>query len=189
MFYTLRWSFAPRAKLLHHKKASQKFGHGHKPDYEIDPWFQNSHASGNIMPNIKMVHVLLTTASFCLSPSICFPWFFCFLSLIYFLSLFLGPQFFPVWLVSSVSFSTQRHWPTPSFYFYFFFHTQVIELWMKYEAIKTIFLSSRGGSGVERWSDNWLHSAPMDQIPLGDVYVVKIRTKKELWTRYKLRGL
>ena len=60
---------------------------------------------------------------------------------------------------------------------------------MKYEAIKTIFLSSRGGSGVERWSDNRLHSAPMDQIPIGDVYMVKIWTKKELCTHYKLSGL
>ena len=29
----------------------------------------------------------------------------------------------------------------------------------------------------------------MDQISLGDVYMVKILTKKELWTGYKLCGL
>ena len=28
--------------------------------------------------------------------------------------------------------------------------------------------SSRGGLGVERWSDNLLHSAPLDQSPLGE---------------------
>ena len=29
-------------------------------------------------------------------------------------------------------------------------------------------LSSRGGLGVEQWPDNRLHSAPVDQIPLGE---------------------
>ena len=28
--------------------------------------------------------------------------------------------------------------------------------------------SSSGGLGVERWSDNRLHSAPVDRIPLGE---------------------
>ena len=38
-------------------------------------------------------------------------------------------------------------------------------------------LSRLGGLGVERWSDNRLHSALVDQIPLGDNYMVKIITK------------
>ena len=53
----------------------------------------------------------------------------------------------------------------------------------------SIFKSSPGGLGVDRWSDNRLHSARVDRIPLEDIYMVKILTKKELWTCYKLSGL
>ena len=35
---------------------------------------------------------------------------------------------------------------------------------MKYIVLE----SSHGGLGVERWSENRLHSAPVDQIPLGE---------------------
>ena len=42
---------------------------------------------------------------------------------------------------------------------------------------------------VERLLYEKCHLLAVDQIPLGDVYIVKIVTKKELWTRYRLRGL
>ena len=36
----------------------------------------------------------------------------------------------------------------------------------------SVHVSSHGGLEVERWSDNRLYSASVDEIPLGDIYMV-----------------
>ena len=56
-----------------------------------------------------------------------------------------------------------------------------------------MFRSSRGGLGVERWSDNRLHSVPVDRIPLGETipaismfYVYMVPTPTDMCYKYKL---
>ena len=54
------------------------------------------------------------------------------------------------------------------------------------------YSSSRGDLGVERWSDNGLHSARVDQIPLGETipaismfYVYMVPTPTDVCYKYR----